>query len=560
MHIRSTFTMVAALTLCFVAALTGCKKKANPLEVDAASQNQTQAENFPQVAAVAPVSGSELTATGRIEITFTDFMDPDSVTDAISMRNTRTGDEVDISVDYYPYARTAVVKPVSEFADSAAYLLTVAFSATNLGGQHVDGNANGRINGTPYDDYKATFHLNDPDGLARTAPPTVAYTVPGNEGGVARDVVFKIAFAGGPMDTSSLATSHFHLYRGNDEEEIERLNLGDDFVEFQLRDGGMLEWGTRYTFEIDGGEVEAASELSGEDEYLLVLDTDGDGAEEIEPSVRWSFVVEDSGGVGPDIPPHVVEGSIHFYDDHFALKFDRAMDVATFTSTNIQARDAHRHIPGTILADEDSTGFRYFYQRETYGDVSVWISMYVTDAQGTMLDGNGNGVGGEVDYDDWVWTPPTGTRLFFDDMEGGFANWIADPPWGLTATDCHSANHSATDSPQGLYGEDVDASMTLASPLDFPPIFAEVQLIFYHKLNVGSGAYCLVEGWSDQEARWDYLRSYSSYDELEQVWVADTLSLSRYIGHTGVRIRFRFQSYRSDGDGWYIDDVSIEVD
>ncbi|MDP6716091.1 MAG: hypothetical protein QF368_15920 [SAR202 cluster bacterium] len=101
---------------------------------------------------------------------------------------------------------------------------------------------------------------------------------------------------------------------------------------------------------------------------------------------------------------------------------------------------------------------------------------------------------------------------FTDDVENLSAGfWTADSPWDRTTDDSHSANTSWTDSPSDFYGNSVDSSLTLASPIDLSSASTSSTLKFWHHYDLEPGFdFAKVEvSTSGASGPWTALATYS---------------------------------------------------
>ncbi len=146
------------------------------------------------------------------------------------------------------------------------------------------------------------------------------------------------------------------------------------------------------------------------------------------------------------------------------------------------------------------------------------------------------------------------TLLVDDNIESGTSRWTLTSPWGLTTTQSHTATHSLTDSPAGSYGNSVNVSAQLSTPLNLTSVASPV-LSFWTRYATEVGYdFCYVEA-STNGTTWQTL---ASYNGSQTAWVQKTIPLDAYVGQSQVRLRWRFQSDTSvTGDGWYIDDVAV---
>lgn len=168
---------------------------------------------------------------------------------------------------------------------------------------------------------------------------------------------------------------------------------------------------------------------------------------------------------------------------------------------------------------------------------------------------------------------------FSDDLEVA-GNWLADLPSKMTTADYHSATTSWTDSEGDFYGNNINVSLTLASPINLSSA-TNPQLKFWHHFQMEAGFdYGYVEISTDGGTNWTTLASYSgttsspyqgpklssvkgvSTQEVSasatEPWVMEQIDLSAYAGQANVKVRFRLETDASVvRDGWYIDDISI---
>ncbi|MBI5675717.1 MAG: SBBP repeat-containing protein [Nitrospirae bacterium] len=181
------------------------------------------------------------------------------------------------------------------------------------------------------------------------------------------------------------------------------------------------------------------------------------------------------------------------------------------------------------------------------------------------LIADGDGATGDGWYIDDVTIkekdPSTTPFPFFDNFEIGLSNWeVSGYDWDLTTSDARSTTHSATDSPNGDYLDNTNASLTLAHPIDLTGFVYPV-VSFWYKGNTDCSPNGpdspIVEASDDGGLSWDILKSYDCVNN--PTWINDLLDLSSY-KTPSVLIRFRLlaDGDGATGDGWYIDDVEIK--
>jgi subtilisin family serine protease len=156
---------------------------------------------------------------------------------------------------------------------------------------------------------------------------------------------------------------------------------------------------------------------------------------------------------------------------------------------------------------------------------------------------------------------------FEDDAEtaGSDTLWTADLPWARTDASASpdggegqlSGSYSWTDSPDGNYGNGVDASLT---SIAFSLADAKNSVLtFDHKYAIESGwDYGYVDITKDGGATWTELAVYSG---TQTAWTSASFDIGAYDNETSVQVRFHFTT---DGsvtyDGWYVDDIRVISD
>jgi hypothetical protein len=136
---------------------------------------------------------------------------------------------------------------------------------------------------------------------------------------------------------------------------------------------------------------------------------------------------------------------------------------------------------------------------------------------------------------------------FEDFMESGGGQWTAEPPWTLGGDVYFSPSNA-------WYGSDADATLTLASPMDFSGV-THVAVRFQTCQELGTAGDTGYVEVSTNGTDWDTLADFS--DDVP--WSLQVFDLGDYYAdEDAVYLRFRLAS---DGgasdDAWYIDDVLV---
>ncbi|NWG10085.1 MAG: hypothetical protein HXX80_07285, partial [Nitrososphaerales archaeon] len=141
-------------------------------------------------------------------------------------------------------------------------------------------------------------------------------------------------------------------------------------------------------------------------------------------------------------------------------------------------------------------------------------------------------------------------NLFEDYMEGGAAQWSADPGWNIV-----QGAHLYFNPSKAWKGANANASLRLAAPLNFSTTMDRVALKFNTSYNFGSGETGYVEA-STNGSAWNTVATLSG----NSAWSSKTqlVDLSAYAGQSTVYLRFRLNTAGgSSSDAWYIDDVVV---
>ncbi len=149
-----------------------------------------------------------------------------------------------------------------------------------------------------------------------------------------------------------------------------------------------------------------------------------------------------------------------------------------------------------------------------------------------------------------------------ENFESGFDAWSTGGTslWALTSQTSHSPDHSATDSPNGNYGNNANTWLMWKFPIDLSDAYF-ARLIFWTKYEIEQGydnGYIEITDDTTDPGSWQMLGSLTG---TQASFVAETLSLNSFAGGGPYFIRFRLETDGSiTKDGWYIDDVTFEKD
>lgn len=145
--------------------------------------------------------------------------------------------------------------------------------------------------------------------------------------------------------------------------------------------------------------------------------------------------------------------------------------------------------------------------------------------------------------------------LWDDDIESGAGSWSAVGPWAISAESAHSPTRAWSDSPGGLYGNNLNISLT-SPPINLSGV-QNTTLNFWHTYDLEDGYdYGYVEYSANNGATWTAAATFNGEDQT--TWQQATAALTGLDGQAAARFRFRLtsDSYLTE-DGWHIDDIAL---
>jgi hypothetical protein len=387
------------IVICALALFCACKLK-NTMFDGTDQPLGNGAGNLPQVASANPANAALLVdddtlaagIQGTVEIVFSDYLDPATVVAAnIEVLNTSTGVLApNLTLNYGPAARRLFIRG-DNWQPNSAFLVTLKTGGiADRQGNALDGYPNQRNDGAPYDDFLTTFYTSGsgPGDCIATVPPRIAAIAP-DTGRI--DTAFpdiSVSFTQG-MDTLSLGNlNNIQLTGAAGAVQPLTIVLVNPF-QLTVRPASPLALGQVYTVTLKSSELKAVLRANAP-AFLAGLDADGNGAQAQEPDFKWYFLADTS--LAPDVDSAVLA------DDHIQIDFTQLMDTASLTSGTVRVFDGAGYVPGTLHTSVTYEGFTrvdYYFVRPADPELSVFVSHRVKSRNGLLLDGNGNGVGGE---------------------------------------------------------------------------------------------------------------------------------------------------------------------
>jgi carboxypeptidase T len=158
------------------------------------------------------------------------------------------------------------------------------------------------------------------------------------------------------------------------------------------------------------------------------------------------------------------------------------------------------------------------------------------------------------------------TVVFADGAEEGSSKWSFAGGWGLTPV-AHAGRWSFTESPSGKYQNYENALMTLLAPVHVPDTPGIVQMQFWSRWDTEGGwDFGQVSVSSNQGESWTVVHGEHAslidgyrYTGCQPEWIEESIDIHSFVGKDVV-LKFSFSSDDSyNGDGWYLDDITIRL-
>jgi len=394
--------LIIAFTLLLIIAC----KEANELEITPEAPDGVGSSDLPVVSAISPSVYGQLTdqnsvKTGiqaKIEVTFSDFMDVATITESnVILRNTATGSDVTtFTTEYFPESKKLFIYVDTAASASLFLLRLVTGGMTNTYGSSLDFDGDNFADGTPYDDYHASFWTaGATDTIVTRTQPKITSVSPESLAINVQQPLITINFNSN-MDTTTLNTSTITLEDENGNTQTLTVT-NKTLTSIELQPASNLALATNYLVTVNCASIERLGD-SETPSYLLALDGDDDGPEETEPDIQWSFRVDD-----PTLPP-TASLSTGGITNGVRYIFSDLIDETTITTTTLRVYDGIGHVPGhfRIYDDGVQTFVEYYYKRSLSGSRRAFVSKSIQATNGYFYDGNGNGIGGEPWDDKYI--------------------------------------------------------------------------------------------------------------------------------------------------------------
>ncbi|MCU0606799.1 MAG: hypothetical protein MUF78_05135 [Candidatus Edwardsbacteria bacterium] len=393
--------------------LGGCGRKDNPFEPNnSVGQGVTEGDLLPVtgITFVQPGPGAEmidLDATkadiqGEIVILFSKYMNG-----ATLNRNNITID-VQNNTDtflYYPEEKKLVIHGTWTAA-GAWRKIVFKTGVRTAAGLPIDGNKNGKADGSPYDDYMKYYYT----GTPTTAEPDTTHPMLTGAGpyggGVAWDApLLYFVFNCQDVDTNLVKANVTLVDSTGDTKTIKSGGVtvptaGSWRVRFHptAPDSPLVKNGLYY-LQLNLNNVQ--------DTHALKATWLNYGYVPNLPTIRIPFRV-DTDAAGDYTPLGYSNCAVS--GNELLVWFNDSLDYSTINASTIKVfKGSHPNYTGQIYgriyhlqSDVAVNQFRFTLENAEAGQTyTLWVARTVKDNNGLYLDGNGNGIGGEAGQPDW---------------------------------------------------------------------------------------------------------------------------------------------------------------
>jgi hypothetical protein len=357
---------------------------------------------------MADLSGTVADIQGEVVLTFSKYLDPSTINFTnISMdMQPTTG-----TIAYYPELKKVVIN--GTWTNSNAWhKITIKPGLHSVAGLPIDGNGNGKQDGSPYDDIVVIFGTGDTTsapGGAGARPdlvhPKLTSAYPLYVGYVAIYPTLYFQFDANDVDTNTVRTSATLKDENGVTKSLK--SAGTNWNGSRLRvyfqptaPDSPLVYDKAYTWSINLNTVQDTHNNKAiwlNYGYVSSL-----------PVVTYPF--RTIWNTGNRDPLHYSTNSVS--GNEVVIAFDDSLDYTTFSTNAVKlfkgsAGTLSGQVYGRLYyqpSDVPAHQIRFTLENAAPGSgtYTMYIARYVKDNEGLFLDGNGNGIGGESGANTWL--------------------------------------------------------------------------------------------------------------------------------------------------------------
>jgi Flp pilus assembly pilin Flp len=266
-----------------------------------------------------------------------------------------------------------------------------------------------------------------------------------------------------------------------------------------------------------------------------------------------------------DLTAAVAPVELSFWDRWHLSAYDRAY-------VEISTNDGGSWIN---LTTEDNGSLHYNSYNLTFNQEIVDLSDYASDGTNPgqqirlrfRLDATSNLSVGDGWYIDDIRVEQSITQdypfPFNDPVEAGIGDcpeqdcWVPSGTWARSGEAVHTGSYAWSDSPGQNYVNGSNTTLTLNGEITIPSDAANPKLVFWNRWDLRAIDHAYVEISSESNPNWTIVHDHFNNTNLS--WSRTVVDLAAYKGEA-IRIRFRVDalSHSAVGNGWWIDDISID--
>ena len=385
---------IVALGLIFA----GCAKPASSLSPNTAyygteasyliSTPSTTPSNFNQIQDLVDSTND---VEGEIKVKFYGLtggdIDPATVnaTNVLVTPITTGASVTSLNISYDKNLKQIIIS--GTFSDNAAYKVTLTTGIRTLGNGQIDGNGNGKVDGAPYDNVVMEFYTGSGNSdMFNTYPTFVStYSPTGNNNNLIPTIT--VTFSGNPVDTSLLNLNNIELMKegGN---TVTCSILAKASTYFTIKPKDSLDFAAVYKVTFKTSQVtDTVNNLP------LIW---GDYTYEANvPDMSWKFMT--IGNSDHNATPFRVN-SVSQVANEIKITFSDTVDITSFTPVRLRLYSPDGiSLPYEMRVGNDKKSvYISLTNASQSGMYLLYFGYTLKSSHGWKLDGNGNGIGGEV--------------------------------------------------------------------------------------------------------------------------------------------------------------------
>ena len=395
---RKIFYIVPIAVIALGIVFSGCGKPAASLAPNT-SYSGTEASYLIGIPSTTPndfgkikdLVDSTSDVEGKIYIDFYGLhggdLNPASVnqTNVIVTPITTGASVTNLSISYDSGLKRIIIS--GTFSNNAAYKVTLTTGIRTIGNGQIDGNGNGKVDPAPYDNVVFEYYTgNGNSDIFDMNPTTVSGYSPTDNNNSLLPII-SLSFAGNPVDTSLLNLNNIELIKeGGNTVACSILAKGSSYFVITPKDS--LDYASVYKV------IFKTNNVTDTVNHLPLIWGNYTYEPNV-PNMSWQFMT--SGNATHNATPFTVS-SVSQIANEIRIVFSDTVDISSFTPTTLKLIDPSNIVlPYNIRVGNDKKSiYMSLSNANRSGIYTIYIAHTVKSSHGWELDGNGNGIGGEI--------------------------------------------------------------------------------------------------------------------------------------------------------------------